>query len=97
MRNLYAVATLTQKLVQLVGNKNAAVLSTGAAHADYQLSLALVDVLGHQKIQKLLLQLEVLKGLGIAADKISHRAVIARLAAQLLHLEGVGQKAHVQH
>ena len=90
MCNFDAIATLTQEFIQLIGDENAAMLAAGAAHANDQLGLALVDVLGHQKVQQLLLQLQILEGLRIAADKISHRAVIARLATQLLHIEGIG-------
>ena len=90
MRNFHAIATLTQELIELVGDENAAVLAAGAAHANDQLGLALVDVLGHQKVQQLLLQLQILKGLGIAADKIGYRSIITGLAAQLLHIKGVG-------
>ena len=80
MCNLHAIATLTQEFVKLIGDKDTTMLAASTAHADNQLSLALVDVLGHQKVQQLLLQLQILKGLRIATDKISHRAVIARLA-----------------
>ena len=57
MRNFHAIATLTQELIELVGDENAAVLAAGAAHADDQLSLALANILGYQKVQQLLLQL----------------------------------------
>ena len=57
MRNFDAIATLTQELIELVGDENAAVLAAGAAHADDQLGLALADILGYQKVQQLLLQL----------------------------------------
>ena len=90
MCNFDAIATLAQEFIQLIGDENAAMLAAGAAHANDQLGLALVDVLGHQKVQQLLLQLQILEGLRIAADKIGHRSVIAGLTAQLLHIKGVG-------
>ena len=90
MCNFDAIATLTQEFIQLIGDENAAMLAAGAAHANDQLGLALVDVLGHQKVQQLLLQLQILEGLGIAADKIGYRSVITGLAAQLLHIKWIG-------
>ena len=73
MRHINAVTLFTQIFVQFIGNKNAAVLSACAAYADNKLCLAFVNILRYKKIKQLLLQLQILEGLRIAADKIRYR------------------------
>ena len=46
MCNFDAIATLAQEFIQLIGDENAAMLAAGAAHANDQLGLALIDILG---------------------------------------------------
>ena len=76
---------------------HAPVLSAGAAHAEHQRGLPLLLIAGNEEAQHIHDLIQKSPGDGKGENVIPNRGFQSRMLLQLRHIEGVGQKADVQH
>ena len=72
-------------------------VAAGTADGDGETQLAFLDVVGQQEVDQLLQLLHKNARLRVAEHKVAHRLIQPAQRPQFLHIEGVGQEAHVKN